>query len=123
VDIKKEIVSILKNQLKEFTKENIDFLVEEPESENFGDYSSNVTLVASRILKKNPFDLASELAEEIKSQKLEFIEDVKPAKPGFINFYLSKNYFVSQLKEILKQKEKFGSKNEDLNKKVVVEYS
>lgn len=123
IDIKKEIISAIKQSLVNFTSSEIIFLVEKPENENFGDYSSNVALVASKILKKNPFDLACELAKKINNSKLLNIDKVEAVEPGFMNFYLSEKYLFSQLEKVLEQKEKFGSKNEDSNKKVVVEYS
>jgi arginyl-tRNA synthetase len=132
VNIKNEIILTLRDLLGEYTKEKIKFLLEKPENENFGDYSSNVALVAAKILRKNPFELASELVEQLNKilpqgvggqARLGNIEKVEAVKPGFINFWLSKNYLFSQLEKILNEKEKFGSKNEDLNKKIIVEYS
>lgn len=133
VNIKNEINLTLRDLLGELTKEHVKFSVEKPENESFGDYSSNVALVTAKILRKNPFDLALELAEQLNSlmlrqgsggqARLGGIERVEVAKPGFINFWISKKYLFSQLEQILKQKEKFGSKNEDLSKKVIVEYS
>ena len=122
MDIKNKISLALKDSLRGFTDEPVNFLVEEPENESFGDYSSNIALVASKILKKNPFDLAQELVRKLE-QKISDVERIEAVKPGFINFYVSKNYLFSQLTKILQEKEKFGSKNKDLNKKVVVEYS
>ena len=97
--VKTEIISIIKQSLAGITSQNINFLVEKPENESFGDYSSNVALVASKILKKNPFDLAQELVGKINSSRLTLpnIDKVEAVKPGFINFHLSKEYLVSQL--------------------------
>ncbi len=50
-------------------------------------------------------------------------DKVEIAAPGFINFWLSEDYLISHLKQVLEQKDKFGSKPQDPNKKVVVEYS
>jgi len=123
--VRKEIYSAIKQVLVGLISEKINFLVEKPENEGFGDYSSNVALVASKILKKNPFELAQKLTKEINSSPLILpnIDKVEVVKPGFINFWVSKEYLLSQLKQVLEQEEKFGSKNEDLSKKVVVEYS
>jgi arginyl-tRNA synthetase len=133
VDIKNEIILTIRDLLGEYTKERIKFLLEKSENENFGDYSSNAALVAAKILRKNPFELASELVEQLNKilprhdaggqARLGNVEKVEAVKPGFINFWLSKNYLFSQLEKILDEKEKFGSKNEDLNKKIIVEYS
>jgi arginyl-tRNA synthetase len=100
IDIKKEIASLIKQSLVGFTDEKINFLVENPENESFGDYSSNVALVAAKILKKSPLDLAIELVKKINISKLPEIEKVETAKPGFINFHLSQEYLLSQLGEI-----------------------
>jgi arginyl-tRNA synthetase len=125
VDIKNEINLTLRDLLREYTKEKLHFLIEEPKSEGFGDYSSNVALVAAKALGKKPFEFAQELTEKLNGSNaaLTFIEKAQAVEPGFINFWISKNYLFSQLKNILEQKEKFGSKKEDLNKKIIVEFS
>ena len=129
--VKSEIILALKRTLKEFTSEDIGFLVEKPENESFGDYSSNIALVASKILKKNPFELAKAIVKKLNTSgvKLANIDKVEAVKPGFINFWLSKNYLVNNLQEVLNKKA-YGSKPQNLSKKalpvgrqVVVEYS
>lgn len=125
VGIKKEVDSAVKRVLAEFTSEKVNFLVEKPENEDFGDYSTNVALVASKILKKNPFDLAQDLVKKlnVSDVKLSNIDKIEAVKPGFINFWFSEKFLSSQLKQILERKEKYGSKDPDPNKKIVVEYS
>ena len=61
VDIKTEIASVIEQSLANFTGAKINFLIEKPQNESFGDYSSNAALVASKILNKNPFDLAKQI--------------------------------------------------------------
>ena len=51
------------------------------------------------------------------------MEKVEAVKPGFVNFYLSEKYLLENIKTVLEEKEKFGSKRQDPNKKVVIEYS
>ena len=52
-----------------------------------------------------------------------FLSKVEVAGTGFINFYLSREFFTESVEEILKQKENFG-KNKILDgKKVMVEYT
>jgi len=141
MDIKAEIISVIKQSLGEFTKERIEFLVEEPENESFGDYSSNIALALfskSKIKNqksktqfkiqklRSPPELAQEIIDKFiihDSQFMIHFDRVEAVKPGFINFYLSQDYLFSQLTRILEEKEKFGSKSENPNKKVVVEYS
>jgi arginyl-tRNA synthetase len=48
---------------------------------------------------------------------------VEVAGPGFINFYISPDYFVKSIAEILKKGEKFGLNNNLKGAKTVVEYT
>ena len=133
MNIKNEINLTLRDLLKKFAREHIKFLIEAPENESFGDYASNIALALwanqeSGIKNqeyKNPLELAQKIVDFIihDSRFMIHFERVETVKPGFINFWISKDYLFSQLKQILEQKEKFGSKSEDLNKKVIVEYS
>ena len=120
INVKQEIIAALNASLEELTKEKINFLVEKPENESFGDYSSNIALVASKILKKNPLELAESIKNKL--SKIENVEQIELAKPGFINFWLSKEYLLNNLQEVLNKKD-YSSKPQNLNKKVVVEYS
>ncbi len=122
MDVKHQIISALENLSKEFSKEKVNFSVGRPEDESFGDYSSNISLIAARILKRNPFDLAQEMAFSVQRLAPSSIEKVEAVKPGFINFYLSKDYLISNLEKISCDN-KYGTKPQDPNKKVVVEYS
>lgn len=122
MDIKNEIVTNLKKIIKDLISQKIVSQIEHPVDEVHGDYSSNIALVAAKILKKNPFDLAQEIASSVQRLASSSIGKVEAVKPGFINFWLSKEYLVNNLQEVLNKK-KYGSKPRDLSKKVVVEYS
>ncbi len=68
-----------------------------PEGEGFGDYTTNIALQ----LKKP----ANEIAGKLKS---DLFEKIEVAGPGFINFFIDKNFLREQISEILKRKEKYG---------------
>lgn len=102
-EIKKIIGKAVENEAKNFS-------VEIPSDKNHGDYSTNIAL----ILKKNP----NEIAEKIKSDLFKKIE----VKNGFINFFISEDYFKKQLKVILKEKNKFGNLKIGKGKKINVEF-
>src|SRR3989344_3219705 len=113
----------IKRILEKVTGES-DFLVEAPKEKTHGDYSSNVALVLSKKLGKNPVEVANEIIAQvnqvlIRENKL-MIEKIEVAGPGFINFYLSNNFFVEQLKKVDKN---FGKNQSLKNKKVIVEYT
>lgn len=97
--------------------------LEHPEEFSNGDYSSNIAMVLSKALSKNPREIAESIVVEINKNLPEEIQKVEVAGPGFINFYLSKNFFENKTKEIISEKENFG-KNKNLNsEKTIIEYT
>ena len=97
-----------------------DVLVESPKEKIHGDYATSVALVLAKKAGKNPVEVAHEIISKIGKQK--FIEKVEVAGPGFINFYLSKDYFIDQLKDV---DESFGKVKKSFfgAKKVIVEFT
>ena len=117
--IKEKIKEVLKNL---DIKDEVDFVVEHPEDFANGDYSTNVAMVYAKGLKINPKELAEKIVLEVNKNKIPEIEKIE-AKNGFINFYLSKEFFTNSIKEILEQKENWGKNNLFKDKKVMVEYT
>jgi arginyl-tRNA synthetase len=94
------------------------FPVEPSDNKDHGDYSTNVALILSKRINKNPIETASLIKEKIKSNIFEKVEVVN----GFINFYLSEKYLQEQVGVILKEKDKFGNLKIGGNKKINVEF-
>jgi len=107
--IRREIVKLIQKATGE-KEEKIK--VERPEKSNMGDYSTNIALQ----LKKP----AAEIAKKLEGSDL--FEKVETAGPGFINFFISKEYLQNQVKEILEEGDKFGSLEIGKGKKVNVEF-
>lgn len=97
--------------------------LEHPEDLTFGDFSSNVALVLAKSLGENPVALAEKIAEEIKKDLPKEIERVEVKAPGFINFFLSKNFLKISINNILEKGKDFGKGESFLGKKVLVEYT
>ncbi len=87
-------------------------VVSVPENPQHGDYSTNVAMLLSKSLKKNPVKIAEELKNAIiKDQTISdagIIERVEVAGPGFINIYLSEASLVNRTREVPKMKETYG---------------
>lgn len=124
-EISKLLISIIKHlQQKEFWPrfEIPEFLVEKSGDVNHGDYATNIAFKLSPILKKSPMEVAYILVEALEEKSISNFQKVEPAPPGFINFFLSKEFLQSQLSQILKQKEKFGYLNLGHGQKVNLEF-
>lgn len=92
------------------------------QDDKFGDLTTNIALKISKEIGKNPREIAEELKLQIINYKLQIIDKVEVAGPGFLNFYLSKNTFHQNLENILQSKEKYGKWQLGEGKKVMVEF-
>ena len=73
-------------------------------NKDFGDYSSNLALIASKNLSEDPKKIAEILLGELVKQ--DFIHRINIAGPGFINFFLAPASRTEILKAINKEIEK-----------------
>lgn len=123
--IQGKIKNLISNSLQDLNLEVKDIALEHPMDLNMGDYSTNVAMVLAKSAKMNPKDLAEKIVESIlprvplgSGSDIERIE----AKNGFINFYLSREFFQDSVKEISENKD-FGKNDEWKGKRVMVEYT
>lgn len=100
-------------------------LLEHPADFKNGDYSTNVALVYAKQLEMNPRALAEDIITNLHKSDLcgEQIEKIDIAGPGFINFYLSREFFTNSIKEVLEKGEDWGKNKIMDGKKVMVEYT
>ena len=96
------------------------FTVEPPRELNHGDLATNACLILSKYFKSNPLNLASRILPKIK--KLDEVHSVSIKKPGFINFFLHKNFWHKQIKTILEHEENYGKSNLGKGKNINVEF-
>ena len=116
----------MKDQLKILIKnainEDIDLdtiALEVPKDKEHGDYSSNIAMKISKMLNKNPRDLANLIKDNIDMTN---IIKVEIAGPGFINFYLKKDYLLDNINKVLKEKDEYGRSNVGNKEKINVEF-
>ena len=120
-DIFNHIGNTIAFALKKIDIDVDDFALDHPGELNHGDYTTNIAMVLSKKLGKNPKLLAEEIVKNIKTDDL--IENVSVAGAGFINFHLTPYFFEKQIENILEQKENFGKNNLYKGKKILVEHS
>lgn len=97
--------------------------LEHPEEFSNGDYSCNIAMVLAKQVAQNPRELAEKIVAEILRNKSEEIEKVEVAGPGFINFYLSKDFFLEKTKEVIKSGKNFGQNKKLKKEKTIIEYT
>ena len=124
--MKSQIEKLIKEALKNLNIEESSFSIEHPEDFKNGDYSTNVAMVCAKQLKTNPKELAEKIVIELKGlpkQGFGGIEKVEIAGAGFINFYLSREFFAESVDDILKKGDDWGKNKILSGKKVMVEYT
>ncbi len=114
------IKDLLHQEISKIIEKGVNFVVEHPAEESHGDYATNVAMVLAGTLKKNPLEVAKEIIEKINLPDLIEIKEI--AAPGFINFKIKKDYYISELQNILDQKENYGSFELSEAKKIMVEF-
>jgi len=96
---------------------------EHPEEKSHGDYSTNIAMVIAQIIKKDPTEIGENIRFQLLGTKSELFEKIEVAKPGFINFFLPKEFFIEEIKRIIKEKDRYGSGRAGNGKTVVIDYS
>ncbi len=108
--------------------------LDHPAMETHGDYSTNVamTICANKELRiknqewKNPLELARKIVGKCIIHDSPFMihfEKVEAVKPGFINFWLSKEYLIDELAAAVEKKDGFGRTDILKGKKIMVEFT
>ena len=124
MSVKKELSSLIKKSLSLLDKENkfsdLNITIEIPTKKENGDYSTNVALTLTKVLHQNPLEIAEKIVNNI--EKNDIIEEIKIAPPGFINFYLKKEYLLSYINKIIEEKEHYGKNKSGNNKKINIEF-
>jgi len=121
--MKLQIQEQLNKVLKSLNIENCVFSIEHPEDFKNGDYSSNVAMACAKKIGMNPRELAEKIKIELEKKLPKEIEKIEIAGPGFINFYLSREFFADSVKDILNNKENWGKNKILSGKKIMVEYT
>ena len=98
-----------------------------PAERSHGEFSSNIALKSTKILKKPPLAIAEEVKKAMEeglaqSRVKDTVEKIEVKKPGFINFFLTKQAFCSVVEDILKKDKKFGESVLGKGKKIQIEF-
>lgn len=123
MSIENQLLKILRRAIpgkKTLTAEEIGLA--HPQNEDFGDYTTTVAMAIASKEKKNPHDIAEEIAGKIPTgDKSDLIQSVKVAG-GFINITLKKSLLVEQVGEICSKAENYGNGVTQKNKRIMIEF-
>lgn len=104
--IKGSIKSIIKS-LYDIDVEQVE--LESPNDVNNGNLSTNVCLKITKLVGKNPMEIAQEVVEQL---EVDGIDTIEVKKPGFINFFYGNEFFNQKVNEIIEAQEFVFDTNE-----------
>ena len=124
-------MNFIETKLKEELKQSINrvfnydiedniLMIEIPKDESNGDYSTNIAMRLTKILKQKPTDIANLIIDDLRNSNI--IDNVLVAGPGFINIYIDKVFLASSINRIISLDKEYGKSNVGNNKSVLIEY-
>lgn len=110
---------LIKELSKVVDNKDIEIEVTKSKDKQNGDYSTNIAMKLAKVIRKNPLEIAADLASKIENENILKIE-VKA--PGFINFFVKKDYLLDNINKVLIEKENYGCNKIGKGKKVNIEF-
>ena len=117
IQLKKLFEKNIQNIFKLDLSDKID--IQNSTKKEFGDFQTNFAMTTSKIIGKNPREIASEIIENF--GKNDLIEKMEIAGPGFINIYLKNSFLNNETKKI--GNEKYDFSFIDTGRRVIIDYS
>lgn len=117
--IKQQLITELTNVLSDMGIYDVVPSIDYPSDPQHGDYSTNIALIASKKLGKNPMELAEELLAILNTQYSiqNTCSRVEAIRPGFINFWINDKFLFERAGNTEKVNGKLKGK------KISVEYT
>ena len=120
--IKENIREALKEALLSLSIEAHDFDLEPPTDVTHGDYTTNAALAHAKTFSLNPVDLGKRIAKEM-TGKIPGVKKIEVAGAGFVNVYLSDDFFCNAIEQILKAPQTYGRSEDLKGRKIIFEYT
>ncbi|MGC9031483.1 MAG: arginine--tRNA ligase [Minisyncoccia bacterium] len=120
--IKESILELQKEKiLSDFFIPNFD--INFPVFFQYGDFTSNIAILLSKVAQKPPIGLANLILEKLNNKKINFLEKIEISPQGFLNFFLKKEVFLEEINNIFKEKERYPRIILNKKKTIVIDYS
>ena len=124
MNIEEKIVNVITQILTDkygITADEGMVMIEIPKDNGNGDYSTNIAMRLTKVLKRRPQEIAEEVREEL-LKRLDFVDDIQIAGPGFINFWLRKDAMANVINTVIEKGDAYGHSDAGKGLKVLEEY-
>ena len=97
--------------------------LETPSTAEFGDLASSICFELAKRLKMKPIELAEKIVKEMYESKLRFVESVKAAGAGYLNFYANYTKLAESAVESARKQVEYGYVKTDKPLRIIVEHT
>lgn len=119
--MKKYLSEIINEALEKLNYPEKNIQIDKSREEKFGDYSTNIALLLAKELNSPPRKIAEEIMNNLEYDK-DLVSKTEIAGAGFINFFISGNYFKKIIPGILKEKNEYGKSDKFSGKTANIEW-
>jgi arginyl-tRNA synthetase len=121
---KQQVATLIEQALAGIGAAGAAVVLERPKSEAHGDLACNVALQVAKGLRRNPREVAQAIADALKVNPAAqgLVDAVEIAGPGFINLRIAPAAKQQVVREILRERQCFGTTSEHAGRKVMVEF-
>ncbi|QQR64818.1 arginine--tRNA ligase [Candidatus Kaiserbacteria bacterium] len=108
--------------LKDLGIEEVNFGVEHPGDVAHGDYATNVAMVTAKKMGVSPRDIAERFRAALEG-KIPDVTSIEIAGPGFLNFTLSRDFFVEKIEAVNASPTTYGQNDILKGEEIIFEYT
>ncbi len=105
--LKEYLDNILSLSLEKLNYPVKNFQFDKPKEEKFGDLSTNIAMLLAKELKTSPRKIAEDIIQNLDYDS-KLISKVEIAGAGFINFFISDNFYKENISAIIGKKDDYG---------------
>lgn len=120
--LKQQISKAVSTSITSLSYPEKEFSLAPPKNPDFGDLSTNVSLLLTRDLKKSPLEIANNIANILNQDLPKYVSKVTVTPPGFINFKISDSFYQSNITTILDAGNSYGKGSVGKEKTANVEF-
>ncbi len=131
MNVREQISGVIREVIREapgVEPEQLDMLarVEHGRGEAHGDLTTPVAMRLGKMARRNPREVAEEIAGAIRSAADSFggaVDRVEVAGPGFANIFLTRAYWLGLVRQILADGPRYGRSEAGKGRKVQIEFA
>lgn len=98
-----------------------EYVIEVPADRKNGDFAANAAMVSARAFRMAPVKIANAILEQMDYED-SYIERCEIAGPGFMNFYLSDQWYAQVVDTVLLLGDDYGKTDMGKGKRILVEF-